>query len=50
MTVLEGLGHGLDEAAVDAIQSSGCRFTPAMTGEGPVPADLVYTFHFQLPR
>jgi protein TonB len=49
--VLEGLGHGLDEAAVEALRHR-CRFTPAITSGGhPVPFVIdPYVFHFEIPR
>jgi len=49
--VLEGLGHGLDEAAVEALRHR-CRFTPAIASDGhPVPFVIdPYVFHFEIPR
>jgi protein TonB len=49
--VLRGLGHGLDEAAVEALTHR-CRFTPAIASNGrPVPFVIEsYTFAFELPR
>jgi TonB family protein len=49
--VLEGLGHGLDEAAVFALKHK-CRFTPAIASDGK-PIEYVissYVFHFEIPR
>jgi protein TonB len=50
-TVLRGLGHGLDRAAVYALKNL-CRFTPAIATDGkPVPYVIdEYTFHFEIPR
>jgi protein TonB len=49
--VLSGLGHGLDQAAVEALTRH-CRFTPAIATNGRPVAFVIesYTFHFQLPR
>jgi periplasmic protein TonB len=49
--VLRGLGHGLDEAAVEALTRR-CRFTPAIASDGrPVPFVIEsYSFLFELPR
>jgi protein TonB len=49
--VLAGLGHGLDQAAMEAIQHH-CRFTPAIDRSGRPVAFIIpsYTFHFELPR
>jgi protein TonB len=49
--VLSGLGHGLDQAAVDALRHK-CRFKPALARGGhPVPFVIEsYTFTFELPR
>jgi protein TonB len=49
--VLSGLGHGLDQAAVEAIKHR-CRFTPAVGRDGRRVAFVIqsYTFHFELPR
>ena len=49
--VISGLGHGLDQAAADALQHH-CKFTPAIDRNGrPVPFVIQsYTFHFELPR
>jgi protein TonB len=49
--VIAGLGHGLDQAAADAIQHH-CRFTPAIDRNGRPVAFVIqsYTFHFELPR
>jgi len=49
--VLRGLGHGLDEAAVEALTRR-CRFTPAIATDGrPVPFVIEsYSFVFELPR
>jgi TonB family protein len=51
VTVVAGLGNGLDEVAVRAIHSDACRFTPASSLQGlPVPYVIPrYTFHFTLP-
>jgi protein TonB len=49
--VLAGLGHGLDDAAVDAIKHR-CKFSPARGRDGQPVAFVIesYTFHFELPR
>jgi periplasmic protein TonB len=51
--VLQGLGHGLDEAAVRALKyRPECKFSPAIANDGK-PAPYVisqYTFNFVLPR
>jgi protein TonB len=49
--VLRGLGHGLDEAAIEALTHR-CRFTPAIATDGrPVPYVIEsYSFLFELPR
>ena len=49
--VLRGLGHGLDEAAVEALTRR-CHFTPAIATDGrPVPFVIEsYSFVFELPR
>lgn len=50
-TVLAGPGHGLDQAAADALRRR-CRFSPAVAPGGRrVPYVIEkYTFHFELPR
>lgn len=49
--LLSGLGHGLDQAAMEAIKHR-CRFSPAIDKGGKPVAFVVesYTFHFELPR
>jgi len=49
--VLRGLGHGLDEAAVEALTRR-CRFTPAIATDGRPVAFVIesYSFVFELPR
>ena len=42
--VISGLGHGLDEAAIEAIKK--CKFRAAMRGDDFVPTQIVYTFTF----
>lgn len=44
VTVLEGLGYGLDEAAVAEVKK--CRFEPAVMGGRPVPTRINYTYTF----
>ena len=44
--VVEGLGHGLDEAAVAAIRRS--RFEPARRGETAIPARIRFRYVFEL--
>jgi len=48
--VLSGLGHGLDQAASEALRTR-CRFSPAIDKAGKPVAFVIrsYTFHFQLP-
>ncbi|MFB1484929.1 TonB-dependent siderophore myxochelin receptor MxcH [Corallococcus sp. RDP092CA] len=46
--VVEGLGHGLDEAAVSALQRA--RFAPAMQGGRPVPCQFEFIHYFVLAR
>lgn len=48
--VLSGLGHGLDQAAAEALRTR-CRFSPALDRAGKPVAFVIrsYTFHFQLP-
>src|SRR6185312_4245521 len=48
--VLSGLGHGLDQAASEALRTR-CRFSPAIDKTGKPVAFVIrsYTFHFQLP-
>ncbi len=50
--VLSGLGHGLDQAAIDAMKNDpGCRATPALGTDGKSIADEIkHTFHFVIPR
>jgi protein TonB len=49
--VLSGPGHGLDQAAAEAIRHR-CRFSPAVGKNGRTVAFVIesYTFHFELPR
>jgi protein TonB len=49
--VLRGIGHGLDQAAVEALTHR-CRFTPAIGSDGHPVAFVIesYTFAFELPR
>ena len=49
--VLRGLGHGLDEAAVEALTHR-CRFTPAIATDGRLVPFVIesYSFSFELPR
>jgi len=51
VSVLAGLGHGLDRVAVEAIKHR-CHFSPALGHDGRPVAFVVesYTFHFELPR
>lgn len=44
--VVEGLGHGLDEAAVSALENA--RFSPAMQDGAPVPCQFEFIHHFVL--
>lgn len=45
--ILEGLGHGLDEAAREAALA--CRFTPAERGGQPIAARILFRYEFVLP-
>jgi periplasmic protein TonB len=49
--VLSGLGHGLDQAAMQALKYK-CKFTPAIATDGkPVPYVISeYKFNFEIPR
>jgi periplasmic protein TonB len=49
--VLSGLGHGLDQVAVNALKHK-CRFTPAIATDGKPVAYVIpsYVFHFEIPR
>jgi protein TonB len=49
--VLRGLGHGLDQAAMETLKHK-CRFKPAIDRGGKPVAFVIesYTFHFELPR
>ncbi|AEI61986.1 TonB-dependent siderophore myxochelin receptor MxcH [Corallococcus macrosporus] len=42
--VVEGLGHGLDEAAVRALENA--RFSPALQDGNPVPCQFEFIHHF----
>jgi len=44
--VLQGIGHGLDEAAVEAARQF--RFTPAVDETGPVPVAMEFAYGFVL--
>ena len=48
--VLHGLGHGLDEEAVQALKSK-CKFSPAIASDGQAVPFVIdpYIFHFELP-
>ncbi len=46
--VVEGIGHGLDEAAVDAAR--GLIFSPAMVGGESKAARVRYAYDFRLPE
>jgi periplasmic protein TonB len=46
VTVIKALGHGLDEAAVAALQR--CRFAPAEMGGKAVATRIQYTYRFVL--
>jgi len=49
--VLSGPGHGLEEAAAEALRHR-CKFSPAIGKNGQALAFVIesYTFHFELPR
>ena len=49
--VLQGLGHGLDEAAVFALKHK-CKFSPAIATDGKAVPFVIqsYVFHFQIER
>lgn len=42
--LVKGLGHGLDEAAIEALKE--CRFRPAKLGDMPVPTRIQYVYNF----
>ncbi len=44
VVLVRGLGHGLDEAAIEALKK--CAFDPAMAGGAPVPTRIRYTYTF----
>ena len=46
LRVVQGLGHGLDQAAITAAKR--WKFSPAMQCGKPVPAKFVLTIRFQL--
>lgn len=46
VTVLEGLGHGLDQAAIAAIKK--CQFEPAILGSEAVATRITYDYRFTL--
>jgi protein TonB len=50
--VVSGLGHGLDEVAMNAMKHSrACRAKPAVGTDGKAVAqEIKYTFHFEIPR
>ena len=45
VAVVQGLGYGCDEAALDAIRVA--RFSPAFVGDQPVPVRVRIPFRFQ---
>jgi protein TonB len=45
VAVVQGLGYGCDEAALDAVR--GARFSPARVGDQPVPVRVRIPFRFQ---
>jgi protein TonB len=50
--VVKGLGHGLDELALNALRNRReCKFSPAIGTDGkPAAFELDYTFVFELNR
>ena len=48
VTVLEPVGSGFDEAAVEAVRAFG--FTPAEVDGQPAPVRLEYVYHFRLQQ
>ncbi len=44
--LMEPIGHGFDEAAVEAVQAF--TFAPAETAEGPVPVVIEFAYGFEL--
>jgi len=46
--VLKGLGHGFDEATVDALKQ--WRFEPATVCRKPVPVIFNVTINYRLPE
>jgi protein TonB len=51
VAVTSGLGHGLDEAAIQALRHK-CKFRPALDSSGKPVAYVIqsYKFRFELPR
>jgi TonB family protein len=45
VSVVQGLGYGCDESALDAVR--GARFSPALVGDQPVPVRVRIPFRFQ---
>jgi hypothetical protein len=50
--VVAGLGHGLDQVALNAMKkNAACRFTAALGSDNKPAAFIVpYVFHFEIPR
>jgi protein TonB len=50
--VLSGLGHGLDQVALNAMKKNpACHFTAAIGSDNKPAAFVVpYVFHFEIPR
>ncbi len=47
--VIEGAGHGFDEAAAKAMRKA--KFKPAFGNDGhPLPSNIIYTYRFELNR
>jgi protein TonB len=51
VALLSGLGHGLDQQAIDAIKHR-CKFSAAIASDGSAVPFVIdpYVFHFEIPR
>ncbi len=47
--LVKGIGHGLDEAAMNTLRKH-CKFAPAEMGQEKVSTKIRYTFVFVLPE
>jgi protein TonB len=46
VVVLKGLGHGLDEVAVEALKRA--KFKPGTDGTEPIITEIPYSYTFEL--